>query len=48
MKVPMRRNEVANQQPPQSRCRDNRPKDLAVRRQAEEESPREAPALAVT
>ena len=37
-----------NNQPPQSRWRDKRPKDLAVRRQAEEVQTREAPAVAVT
>ena len=46
----MRRNERANNtQAPQARYRDNRSKKkIAVRRQAEGESPRVAPALAVT
>ena len=46
----MRRNERANNtQAPQARYRDNRSKKkMAVRRQAEGESPRVAPALAVT
>ena len=46
----MRRDERANNnQPPQARYRGNRSKKkMAVRRQAEGESPRVAPALAVT